>query len=70
MVELTVGYVAGIIALGIVIGKFCFQIREDLCLKGNIRGVLTRVSAQLFCPTAITLIIAGQLRDRETAGTW
>nr|CEG04360.1 unnamed protein product [Fusarium clavum] len=38
MVELTVGYVAGIIALGIVI--------------------------------AITLIIAGQLRDRETAGTW
>ncbi|EXK29547.1 hypothetical protein FOXG_11880 [Fusarium oxysporum f. sp. lycopersici 4287] len=45
MAELTVGYVAGIIAFGIVI-------------------------AQLFCPTAITLIIAGQLRDRETAGTW
>ncbi|KAI8724032.1 hypothetical protein NCS52_00260100 [Fusarium sp. LHS14.1] len=45
MPELTVGYVAGIIAFGIVI-------------------------AQLWCPTAMTFILAGQLRDRETAATW
>ncbi|KAF4466271.1 hypothetical protein FALBO_6867 [Fusarium albosuccineum] len=45
MAELTVGYVAGIIAFGIVI-------------------------AQLWCPTAITFVLAGQLRDRETAATW
>jgi uncharacterized membrane protein YidH (DUF202 family) len=65
-----VGYVAGIIAFGIVIGKFCFLIREGFCAKQNTRSVLTQVVAQVFCPTAITLIIAGQLRDRETAGTW
>ncbi|KAF7557985.1 hypothetical protein G7Z17_g225 [Cylindrodendrum hubeiense] len=45
MVELTVGYAAGIIAFGIVV-------------------------AQLWCPTALTFILAGQLRDRETAATW
>ncbi|CAM1505694.1 Fc.00g113310.m01.CDS01 [Cosmosporella sp. VM-42] len=45
MTELTAGYVAGVIALGIVIAK-------------------------LWCPTAITFILAGQLRDRETAATW
>ncbi|KAH6961737.1 hypothetical protein BKA56DRAFT_647759 [Ilyonectria sp. MPI-CAGE-AT-0026] len=45
MAELTTGYVAGIIAFGIVV-------------------------AQLWCPTALTFILAGQLRDRETAATW
>ncbi|KAM5350529.1 hypothetical protein ACJ41O_007034 [Fusarium nematophilum] len=45
MAELTAGYVAGIIAFGIVV-------------------------AQLWCPTAITFVIAGQLQDRETAATW
>ncbi|KAF4829749.1 hypothetical protein CGCTS75_v006389 [Colletotrichum tropicale] len=45
MIEITVGYVAGIIAAAIVV-------------------------AQVWCPTAVALILAGLLRDTETAATW
>ncbi|KAL0941986.1 uncharacterized protein CTRU02_204749 [Colletotrichum truncatum] len=45
MIEITVGYVAGIIAAAIVV-------------------------AQIWCPTAIALILAGLLGDTETAATW
>ncbi|KAL2136976.1 hypothetical protein VTI74DRAFT_11158 [Chaetomium olivicolor] len=45
MAELSVGYTAGLIALGIVI-------------------------AQLWLPTAITFLLAGILRDEETAASW
>ncbi|KAK4119572.1 hypothetical protein N657DRAFT_650068 [Parathielavia appendiculata] len=45
MAELSVGYTAGLIALGIVI-------------------------AQLWLPTAISFLVAGLLRDEETAASW
>jgi hypothetical protein len=45
MIELTVGYVAGMIALGVV-------------------------AAQIWCPTALTFVLAGQLRSTESATTW
>ncbi|KAK0716066.1 hypothetical protein B0H67DRAFT_645739 [Lasiosphaeris hirsuta] len=43
--ELTVGYVAGIIALGLVI-------------------------VQILLPTVVSFLLAGTLRDNETAATW
>ncbi|KAH7176141.1 hypothetical protein EDB81DRAFT_633863 [Dactylonectria macrodidyma] len=39
---------------------------------GYVAGIIAFAIAvaQLWCPTALTFILAGQLRDRETAATW
>lgn len=71
MVELSVGYTAGLVALGLVIGGF----GEPTELVRRPMGRTSLISthhhtARLWLPTAVCYILAGALRDKETAASW
>lgn len=65
MAELTAGYVAGLINLGIFIGETPAY-RENKTSA----DLESHLPVQAFSPTAINFILVGVLRDRETAATW
>lgn len=62
MGALTSGYVAGIIAFLVVIGEFKVQQESELLTKPYL--------VKILFPTALSFILAGELKDEETAGTW
>ena len=69
MAELTIGYVAGLISLGVFIGGFLtFALSNTRYISTTDRKSLFTV--QVLYPTFLNFILAGILRDKETAATW
>ena len=69
MAELTVGYVAGFIALGIFIGEFA-DVKEQPLRHLEQTLANGKFTAHVLTPTLLTFVLAGILRDKETAATW
>ena len=69
MAELTVGYVAGFIALGIFIGEFA-DLKEQPLRHLEQTLANGKFTAHVLTPTLLTFVLAGILRDKETAATW
>ena len=68
MAELTIGYVAGLIALGIVIGQFSPPLLTTT--KEFAALINAAKTAHLWCPNALNYVLAGILHDSEPAATW
>ena len=67
MHELTIGYVAGLISLGVFIGVCSCQ--EDVKFEAPTDS-MSPSAVQVLYPTTFTFILAGVLREKETAATW
>lgn len=69
MVELTIGYVAGLISLGVFIGMCSLPCQEDVKFEAPADS-MSPSAVQVLYPTSLTFILAGVLREKETAATW
>lgn len=67
MTELTIGYIAGLISLGVFIGMCSCQ--EDVKFEAHTDS-MGPSAVQVLYPTSLTFILAGVLREKETAATW
>lgn len=64
MVELTIGYVAGIIAAVTTLGK---TERKKNCNK---KRLLIAPTVRLWSPNTLVYVLSGVLGDKNTAVTW
>ena len=65
MVQLTVGYVAGMIAAGIFVGMSLKMLSPFVFEPAANR----KFSARLWSPNALAFILSGRLRDKNPAAT-